>query len=103
MWSNYNDYPSQIKSFQVRINHNGYPSPILRIKDDDTTLVITYSPRNKVVITHSTDSKSPVQQIQNHTFNIFKITGFVQKTIKKNKKKESLLSQNLKTRDLGKN
>ena len=94
MWSNYNDYPSQIKSFQVRINHNGYPSPILRIKDDNTTLVITYSPR---------------KQGSHHMTNIFKITRSTDsrshdlvKRQWKNKNKESLLSQNLKIRDLGK-
>lgn len=94
MRDNYNGYPSQIKSFKVRINHNGYPSPIMRIKDDDTTLVITYSPRNKVVTTRPTDSRSHVQQIRDHTT-----------YSKHNEKKERkpAKSKNLKTRDLGKN
>ena len=67
MWGNYNGYPSHIKSVQVRINYNGYPSPIPRIKDDDTTMVFTHSPRNKVVTTRSTYSRSHVQHIRDHT------------------------------------
>ena len=57
MWGNYNGYSSQIKSFQVRINHNGYLSPVMRTKDGNTTTVSHHRPKNEVVTTRSTNQK----------------------------------------------